>query len=213
VTFDALELTYTVTLSDGRTCAELVPYGRRRRVAFSERWHYARLVARARFGESAMQMHAIRSGLLSVVGISRMQGALPSPLSILSWQELELRLCGQAVVDIQVLKDHTVYAPKEYTKDSPIVKDFWKVLEGFSHGDRSSFLQFAWARSRLPADPNDFSWRMQLSIMEGSTQAVTDQKLPQSETCFFNVVVPKYSSFEILRKKLMMALGCTEITS
>ncbi len=111
---------------------------------------------------------------------------------------------------------------------SAIVKDFWRVLESFNEKERASFLQFSWARSRLPDDVADKSkpldqksYRMQLAIEDiGSTghgsggkavttQAILDQRLPHSETCFFNVSIPHYSSPDIMRAKLLIAMQTT----
>jgi E3 ubiquitin-protein ligase HECTD3 len=77
---------------------------------------YARLVARARFEESALQYAAIRDGLSSVIGVVGRSVPHPHPLSLLSWQEVELRVCGQPTLNLEVLKAHTAYAPKQYNK-------------------------------------------------------------------------------------------------
>lgn len=81
-----------------------------------------------------------------------------------------------------------MYAPVSYNATSPIVKTFWQVrsylpivwlgvrmfvwmslsatleqmLENFTDEERASFLQFAWARSRLPSDES--SYRMQVCL-------------------------------------------------
>ena len=145
------------------------------------------------------------------------------------------------------------------------MRDFWSVLASFSESERASFLQFAWARSRLPEDSADRgkpldqkSYRMQvprarardeeqhrsatsftslthsptharthsfalfvprglfpfrqLAIEEGSNQTVLDQRLPHSETCFFNISIPRYSSPVLMRAKLLQAMQTTSIT-
>jgi hypothetical protein len=150
---------------------------------------------------------------------------------------------------------------------------FWQVLESFSEKERSSFLQFAWARSRLPEDVSDRnrpvdqrSWRLQLNIIDANSLAgpkasrsmqagglitpsaiaaalalsaghpvggsaaagaggpageaaaasaaaaiasMLDTRLPSSETCFFNLSMPAYSSFEVTRRKLLLAMQTT----
>jgi other hect domain ubiquitin protein ligase E3 len=128
----------------------------------------------------------------------------------LSPAELELLVCGHPTVDLEVLMKHTVYSPSTYNVDSPVVKNFWEVLRGFSDDQRAGFLQFAWARSRLPSD--QMSYRMQLNIVSKARVSI-DQVLPTTETCFFNVHLPKYSSIEVMRQKLLTALSCVTITS
>src|SRR6185312_11587955 len=98
----------------------------------------------------------------------------------------------------------------------------------------AAFLQFCWARSRLPAgDDQHGGYRMQLNILDhnpkpshpsvaataaaaGSSAlggGLNDLLLPTSETCFFNVNMPKYSNLETMRAKIKMALLCSTITS
>lgn len=118
-------------------------------------------------------------------------------LHLLTWRELELRVCGRPTVDLSVLEKHTVYSGG-YTRASPIIENFWTVLRDFTPAELASFLQFAWARSRLPADEaGQGSYRMQLNILDASASAKNSQSaqlaadrndmlLPTSETCFFN---------------------------
>ena len=94
-------------------------------------------------------------------------------LCLVSWQELELMICGNRTVDIELLKKydrcttcsrgkqifavanlatlkthyrHTIYSPSTYNENSEIVQMFWKVLTEFSDEDKGNFLNFAWAR-------------------------------------------------------------------
>lgn len=197
------ELTYTTTLSDGATVVELVPNGASHHVQFCDRWKYAELVYKARFQECMLQMNAIRRGLLCIIP--------EQALSLLTWHELQLRVCGEPTLNVQYLKRRTVYAPKKYDEDSEVVQNFWKAVESFSAEDRARFLQFAWARSRLPPEgDSDNTWRLKVNILEGAS----DDDLPTAETCFFNVNVPKYSSYDIMRQKIHLAVTyCSSITS
>jgi len=86
-----------------------------------------------------------------------------------------------------------------------------KVLSEFSDEQRAQFLQFTWARSRLPSEMG--TYRMQIFIIETKHDHSRDRSLPTSETCFFNVNLPHYSSIDILRQKLLQALECCTITS
>jgi hypothetical protein len=84
-------------------------------------------------------------------------------LSLLTWRELEGRVCGDPQLDLSLLRRRTVYAPRNYNDTSPVVQHFWQTLQGFSHDDRVKFLQFSWARSRLPPDASrDPTWRMKV---------------------------------------------------
>jgi hypothetical protein len=199
-------LFYTTTLSDGATVVELVPGGAAIPVRYEDRRHYARLAIEARFRECAQQVEKIRKGLLTVVP--------RAALELLTPRELQLRVCGSARVNIAILKRHTVYAPAaQFNEQSEIVVNFWRVLEEFDDQDRARFLQFVWARSRLPSDMTavdapQSKYRMQITITQGR-----DEMLPLSETCFFNLKLPEYRDIHTLRAKLTLAIrNCTSIT-
>lgn len=120
----------------------------------------------------------------------------PQCLRLLTWRELELRVCGRPTVDLAVLERHTVYSPSSYTRQSsPVIQWFWQILGEFTQDELGKFLQFCWARSRLPAEEQHESYRMQLNILDaaagatasgGASAATNDMLLPTSETCFFN---------------------------
>lgn len=44
-------------------------------------------------------------------------------------EELELMISGLPDIDVEDLKQNTLY--NNYTKDSPVIKNFWKVLRSF----------------------------------------------------------------------------------
>ncbi len=103
---------------------------------------------------------------------------------------------------------------------------FWEALESFTPAERSAFLQFGWARSRLPVDTDDrveSTYRMQLSILALARESDSDgdkevsrrnAPLPTSETCFFNVNLPNYPTLEMTKEKLLLAIQhCASITA
>ena len=163
------DLTYTTVASDNQTVLELIAGGVSIRVPYSERHNYRRLATHARLYEAALQIAAIRGGLHSIIP--------EQAIELLSWQELELRVCGRPTVDLDTLKKHTVYSPSTYSLSSPIVQQFWQVLASFTPDELAAFLQFAWARSRLPSEMG--SYRMQINILDKANTA----SLPTAETC------------------------------
>lgn len=197
------DLFWSTTLSDGKTEVELKPNGKSIPVSYHERWEYAGAATLARFDETRIQIDAIRQGLFSVVP--------KRSLALLTWNEVELRVCGEPHFNIAGLKKRTVYAPRNYTTDSAVIKNFWLTLESFKPAECRKFLQFSWARSRLPpeSDPNA-TWRMKINILESASE----NDLPSAETCFFNVSMPKYSSLARMREKLLLSITlCSSITS
>lgn len=151
----AESLSWTTTLSDGVTKVELVAGGAHKPVKFAQRHQYARAVLRARLEEARLSVNNIRQGLYSVVPARAIQ--------LLTWRELELRVCGSPQLDLDLLARHTVYAPKQFSASSDVVRWFWKALREFSAEEQAKFMQFSWARSRLPPESGkENTWRMKV---------------------------------------------------
>ena len=151
----AESLSWTTTLSDGVTKVELVAGGAHKPVQFAQRHQYARAVLRARLEEARLSVNNIRQGLYSVVPARAIQ--------LLTWRELELRVCGSPQLDLDLLARHTVYAPKHFGPHSDVVRWFWKALREFSTEEQAKFMQFSWARSRLPPESGkENTWRMKV---------------------------------------------------
>jgi len=158
------------------------------------RLEYLQLSEQCRLAESSQQIAAVLRGLCSVV--PRALLCLPT------WVDLALRVCGKHELDLQLLKRHTRYRAGVNETD-PHVLLFWRVLENFTNNERRLFLRFAWGRERLP--PEEELQREELKIFPLPCKS-PDQQLPQAETCFFTLKLPKYSTLEIAREKLLYAI-------
>ena len=134
--------------------------------------------------------------------------------------ELDLLLFGRKDINIDILKEITVYE-EGLSLASLHIQYFWKALESFSNEERRSFLRFVWARSTLPpsitssSSSNDTTSsssssskqpKLKIYSPRGQSSANPDLYLPIAQTCFFSLALPHYSSYEILRKKLLYAI-------
>jgi hypothetical protein len=183
-------LVFAVAGSDGSSL-ELFPGGATTPVksrADHRRW--ATLALRRRLCEFEEHVALMRKGLLGVVP--------ERAVAMCSWSELEVHVCGDPRIDIDVLEHHTVL--DGFSSSDRQVKALFRVLRSFSQIDRSRFVRFVWGRSRLPRGskwPRPF----RLSLSYGG-----DATLPVAHSCFFNLAMPSYSSETILRKRLVAAL-------
>uniref|UniRef100_W5M5A4 HECT domain containing 3 n=1 Tax=Lepisosteus oculatus TaxID=7918 RepID=W5M5A4_LEPOC len=134
------ELTYTTLLSDGRM-VELVSGGGSTAVTFEDRREFIRLVQKARLEENREQIAAMQAGLVKVVP--------QAVLDLLTWQELEKKVCGDPEITVEALKRLTRYEDLEQSDER--VQYLWEALTNFTNEDRSRFLRFVTGRSRLPA--------------------------------------------------------------
>lgn len=161
---------FTYSSADG-TLVELKENGADHPVTWADRHEYARLVLEFRLHELSPPVRAIRAGLTAII---------PSRfLSLLTFKELELEVCGSPEIDIDALKANTTY--QGCSLHDPHIKFFWNVLNGFSQLERAQFLRFSWGRSRLPAGAK-FSEKMKLQNSDADTT-----HLPVAHTCFFSI--------------------------
>ena len=200
--FDAAfadHLDFTCVATDGRT-VELVPGGAQRTVGYDDRVEYARLVEQYRLREFDAQAAALRAGLATIVP-ARL-------LALFTWEEIEVMVCGLRQVDVGLLRQVTEYSSGVRPED-PHVQYLWQVLEEWTDEERSMFIRFCWGRSRLPLRAEDFPQRFKIQCFG---RAPADNYLPVAHTCFFSLELPAYSSLEVCRRKLTLAISaCSEI--
>ena len=142
-------------------------------------------------------LNCFMSGFKSVVPIE--------PMYLLEGEELRSEICGSSSVDISVLKRIVEY--EGYTGDEPVISFLWdSLLEDFTHEDRKNFLQFVWARKRLPSRESGFesTFKIQKDVKNDGEKA--DLALPGASTCFFTLCLPPYTSKSILQDKLRFAI-------
>lgn len=131
-------------------------------------------------------------------------------ISIFNEQELELLISGLPEIDIDDLCNNTDY--KTYTRSSPQIQWFWRALRSFEQEDLAKFLQFVTGTSKVPLQ--GFS---QLEGMNGVQKFTihmdhrSTDRLPSAHTCFNQLDLPQYESYEKLRQMLLLAIReCSE---
>ncbi|KNC52457.1 HECT domain containing 3 [Thecamonas trahens ATCC 50062] len=189
---DVIDDVFEVHLSDG-TVRELVPGGASMPVTFERRAEWADLVEAARLHEGDAQLAVIRAGLGSVAPLTA--------LSLLGAEQLEQRVCGVPHIDVAILKASTVYSSLSEADD--VVLWLWRALESFDDAERRLFLKFVWA-APLDADEGPALYSARASgVVTGGEH---DTFLPVSHTCWFQLDLPAYSSYEVLRERLEFAI-------
>ena len=183
---------FTTALSNGSE-VELCENGSNKYLSLENKKLYIELVEKARLDEGKYQIQAIRSGLEQVIPIGL--------LKLLSWNELEMLVCGKPILDVELLRENTLYSG--CSENDELIKNFWKCLEEFTAEERASYLRFVWGRSRLPLTSKDFNMQHRISILNHGNPNVA---LPTSHTCFFSIDIPRYTSYDILKNKLKYAI-------
>lgn len=103
------------------------------------------------------------------------------------------------------LQRHTEYSGVSPT--SPHIIYFWQVLQSFDQEQRRAFVRFAWAQERLPTDDLAFTRRNTRMLIKPYTgTANPDKAFPKADTCFFNLMLPEYTTPNTLRTQLLTAI-------
>jgi len=193
----AVDQNFTTVLSNGQV-VELCDNGKEMTVTKDNYEKFNRLLLQKRFEEGKEQMAWIKDGVRLIIDMNIM--------SMLNWEEVEVRSAGEKIVDLNVLKSITEYS--SCSASDNIVKMFWNVLESMTEEEKQKYLKFVWGRQRLPSDCSQL--RNKHTFYFESHKG--DASLPVSHTCFFQIDIPNYTTEAIFKKRLTTAMEfCGEI--
>uniref|UniRef100_A0A5F9C1Q2 HECT-type E3 ubiquitin transferase n=1 Tax=Oryctolagus cuniculus TaxID=9986 RepID=A0A5F9C1Q2_RABIT len=177
--------------ADGKM-VPIIPGGNSIPLTFSNRKEYVERAIEYRLHEMDRQVAAVREGMSWIV---------PVPLlSLLTAKQLEQMVCGMPDISVDVLKKVVRY--REVDEQHQLVQWFWHTLEEFSNEERVLFMRFVSGRSRLPANTADISQRFQIMKVDRPYDS-----LPTSQTCFFQLRLPPYSSQLVMAERLRYAIN------
>lgn len=177
---------------------ELVPNGENIAVTEENKQEYVKLVVEYRLQKSVIeQMDNFLQGFHEMI---------PKELiSIFDEQELELLISGLPDIDVDDWKNNTNYV--NYTQSSNEISYFWRAVRSFDTEERAKLLQFATGTSKVPL--NGFK---DLKGSNGSSKFSIHRdfgpttRLPSSHTCFNQIDLPAYGSYDTLRRALLLAI-------
>lgn len=184
------------TTCTGRTVA-IVPGGRSVRLTFHNRMQYVDRVVAYRLAEFDQQIDAVRAG---------MAGIVPIPLlSLVTAEHIERLVCG--VPEISVVQLKRIVRYRDLDEHHQLVQWLWSILDGFSSAERVLFMRFVSGRSRLPANLADVTQRFQVMKVDRAVNG-----LPTAQTCFFQLLLPPYSSQAVMAERLRYSItNCRSI--
>lgn len=143
------------------------------------------------------QIESLSSGFYEVV---------PKDLvTIFNEQELELLISGTPDIDVDEWRAATDYVG--YTSSDPNIVWWWRALKSFNREERAKVLSFATGTSRVPlngfTDLQGVQGVQRFSIHKAYGE---EDRLPQAHTCFNQIDLPQFSSYEMLRQQLLLAI-------
>lgn len=107
-------------------------------------------------------------------------------IKIFDCKELELMISGLPTIDIEDMKENTIY--KNYNQHAKVIQWLWEVLEEFNNSERAEFIQFITGSSKVPVEGfkglRGTNGVQKIEITKLTTDK-PDKRLPQAHTCFF----------------------------
>ncbi|KJE92552.1 Huwe1 protein [Capsaspora owczarzaki ATCC 30864] len=199
---DVIDETFAVEVEDfgDKKMVDLKPNGQSIPVTEENKAEYVQLVTENRLTSSIRsQIDAFLTGFY---------GLLPKELiAIFNEQELELLISGLPEIDVEDLKANTDYTRGGYTDTAPQIQWLWRALRSFDHEEKAKFLQFVTGTSKVPLDGfkalEGMNGRQRFSVHKAFGDAY---RLPSAHTCFNQLDLPEYESYEVLKERLLTAV-------
>ncbi|KAG5651874.1 hypothetical protein H0H81_007094 [Sphagnurus paluster] len=196
-----LDLTFSVE-ADEFGVNRIVPLkegGEHIPVTLENRREFVQLSAQYRLYSSIhQQIESLSTGFYEII---------PKDLiKIFNEKELELLISGTPDIDVDEWRAATEY--NGYTSSDPNIVWWWRALKSFNRDERAKVLSFATGTSRVPlsgfVDLQGVQGVQRFSIHKAYGES---DRLPQAHTCFNQIDLPQYTSYEMLRKQLLMAIN------
>ncbi|KAH9085410.1 hypothetical protein Ae201684P_005118 [Aphanomyces euteiches] len=189
-----------LTFSIGQDCfgvhkdVELFPGSKDVAVTSENRFRYIHLAANYYLNvQIRRQSAAFLTGLSDVMDLRL--------LNMFNEPELQVLISGTSgAFD---LESATTFTGGYFSQDKRIGW-LWKALESFSPSERALFLRFVTSCQRAPILGFQ-SLHPPFCVQKISIRS-DDEKLPSASTCFNTLKLPTYSSYKVLREKLLTAI-------
>uniref|UniRef100_A0A672L696 HECT domain-containing protein n=1 Tax=Sinocyclocheilus grahami TaxID=75366 RepID=A0A672L696_SINGR len=120
-------------------------------------------------------------------------------------EELQGLLHGSPKYEWKELQQCASY--EKCSASDELIKNFWTVFFEFTEENKRKFLIFMYGTDRVSVE--GFSKRS-LKISQSDCPDAED-RLPEAQTCFGKLILPKYSDINTLRDKLMHAISFCEV--
>ncbi|CAG8500448.1 3553_t:CDS:10 [Paraglomus brasilianum] len=196
-----VDLTFSVEIDDfgQKKVIDLIANGRNIPVTEQNKREYVMLVTEQKLTKAIKdQIEAFLAGFHEIIP--------PHLIRIFNEQELELLISGMPDIDIDDWKNNTEY--QNYTPSSPQIQWFWRAVRSFDQEERAKLLQFVTGTSKVPLGG--------FSVLQGvhgvqkfqiHKDFASADRLPSAHTCFNQLDIPEYESYEQLRSQLLFAIS------
>ena len=118
-------------------------------------------------------------------------------------EELELLINGSPELNFADLQKGASYEDG-YEATSRSVQNLWAVLHSLDEDEKRLFLRFVSGSDRSPIDGLS---KLALVVSRNGEE---EQRLPSAHTCFNHLLLPDYSTVEVMRERLLFAMQQSE---
>jgi len=127
-------------------------------------------------------------------------------ITIFNEQEVELLISGTPEIDVDEWRAATDY--NGYVPSETVIVWWWRALKSFTREERAKTLAFVTGTSRVPLDGFNALQGVQGVQRFSIHRAYGDSdRLPQAHTCFNQIDLPSYTSYEKLRTQILLAIN------
>ncbi|CAH0487660.1 unnamed protein product [Peronospora farinosa] len=177
---------------------EIIPDGGNIPVTSQNKTRYIHLVANYYLNTQIReQCSAFRMGMSDLID--------PRWLQMFNEPELQVLISGKSgKIDIDDLKANSRYAGGYYALDKRVAW-LWQALASFTPSEQAAFLRFTTSCQRAPS-LGFASLTPQFCVQKIPIRS-DDELLPSSSTCFNTLKLPTYSSYKVLRSKLLTSIS------
>lgn len=195
---DVIDETFSVEVENASsnskpstTIVDLKEDGRDIPVTDANKEEYVELMVqwRTAFGVQP-QLDAFFSGISTLIPLEALK-----PFEL---EELKMLVNGKPTIDVEELRANTVFQGG-YNEHSQVVLWLWQALREFPLDVRGLFLKFMTGTNKIPLD----GFEPPLNITKSDLDPLA---LPRTHTCFNQLVMPEYTSYEILVEKIHFAI-------
>ncbi|KAL4218424.1 E3 ubiquitin-protein ligase ubr5 [Mactra antiquata] len=197
--FQALDMNFCVELcaEEGSEQVELITGGTDVEVTAQNVHDYVRRYAEYRMVEVAEKcLKKLRMGVFDVIPSNSLEG--------LTSEDFRLLLNGVGSINVQTLISYTSFNDESNESNEKVLRFkrwLWSVVEKMNNQERQDLVYFWTSSPALPASEEGFQPMPSITI-----RPADDDHLPTANTCISRLYIPLYTTKQILKTKLLLAI-------
>ncbi len=196
------DLTFTTEADEFGTIrsVELKPDGASIAVNESNKREYIRLLTEFKLTTAiAPQIDAFLRGFTEIIPASL--------IGVFTEQEFELLISGMPDIDVDDWRAHCDYHGG-YTLASPQIQWFWRAVRSFDSETRAKLIQFVTGTSKVPLEGfANLQGSDGIQKFQIHRDPRTRDRLPTAHTCFNQLDLPEYETYEELCQQLLLSIN------